>query len=85
MNEEKRNRFVAAITVNAIILIVILAAVIIYQLVDISVLKSRRNNLEKDINYYTEEKQKAENSLDYYKSYDYLLDKAFEKGFVFGK
>lgn len=85
MNEEKRNRFVAAVTVNAIILIVILAAVIIYQLVDISVLKSRRSRLEKDITYYAQETQKAENSLDYYKSYDYLLDKAFEKGFVFGK
>ena len=85
MNEEKHNRFFAAVTVNAIILIVILVAVIIYQLVNYFILDSRRDDLTNDIEFYTLEALKAENSLDYYKSYDYLLDKAFEKGFIFGK
>ncbi|MDE5721656.1 MAG: hypothetical protein K2I30_02810 [Clostridia bacterium] len=84
MNEEKRNRFVAAITVNAVILFVILVAVIIYQIVDIAVLKSKRDNLKAEIDYYTTETEKESDSLDYYKSKDYLLDKAFEYGFVFG-
>ncbi|MDE6613220.1 MAG: hypothetical protein K2K28_01545 [Clostridia bacterium] len=84
MNEEKRNRFVAAITVNAVILFAILIAVIIYQIVDIAVLKSKRDNLKAEIDYYTSETEKEGDSLDYYKSKDYLLDKAFEYGFVFG-
>lgn len=45
MGEEKRNRIIAAITVNAIILIFIIVAVIIYQLVTISVLNARKKEL----------------------------------------
>ncbi|MDE6104498.1 MAG: hypothetical protein K2O41_03865 [Clostridia bacterium] len=84
MNEEKRNRFVAAITVNAVILFVILVAVIIYQIVDIAVLKNKRDKLQTEIDYYTTETEKEGDSLEYYKSKEYLLDKAFEYGFVFG-
>ena len=45
MGEEKRNKIVAAITVNAILLIFIILAVLIAQIVQISVLKRRRNQL----------------------------------------
>lgn len=85
MTEEKRNRLVAAVTVNVILLIVILAAVCIYQLVEIVTL----NNLKKDINAkidtYQTETNKNSQTLDYYKSEEGLLDKAYEYGFVFGK
>lgn len=45
MGEEKRNKIVAAITVNAILLIFIILAVLIAQIVQISILKRRRNEL----------------------------------------
>ena len=49
MNESKRNKMVAAITVNVIILIAVLVSVVIYQLVDIYVLTSRRDKLKAEI------------------------------------
>lgn len=45
MGEEKHNKIVAAITVNAILLIFIILAVLIAQIVQISVLKRRRSEL----------------------------------------
>ncbi len=85
MTEEKRNRIIAAATVNVILLIVILAAVCIYQLVELSVLKKNKQVIEERINFYQHETEKNEKTLDYYKSEEGLLDKAYEFGFVFGK
>ncbi|MDE6597617.1 MAG: hypothetical protein K2K60_03150 [Clostridia bacterium] len=84
MAEEKRNRILAAVIINLIVLLAILAAVAIYQLVDIAVLKSRRNKLNSELNQYIEATEKLENSYEYYQSYDYLMDKAYEFGFVPG-
>ena len=47
-NEEKRKRIIAAFTVSGVILIVILFAVVIYQIVEISVLSERRSKLRED-------------------------------------
>lgn len=49
MGEEKRNKIVAAITVNAIMLIFIILAVLIAQIVQISVLKRRRDQLKSEL------------------------------------
>ena len=85
MTEEKRNRLLAAVTVNVILLIAVLAAVVIYQLVEITSISRRRADIEKQIDYYQTQTDLAQNTLDYYKSYEGLLDKAYEYGFVFGK
>ncbi len=45
MGEEKRNKIVAAVTVNAILLIFIILAVLIAQIVQISVLRRRKAEL----------------------------------------
>lgn len=84
MAEEKRNRIIAAVTINLIILLAILAAVAIYQLVDIAVLSRRRDKLASEVSEYVRLTEKAEVSYNYYQSYDYLLDKAYEFGFVPG-
>ena len=47
-NEEKRKRIIAAFTVSGVILIVILFAVVIYQIIEISVLSERRNRLREE-------------------------------------
>lgn len=85
MAEEKRNRLVAAITVNLILLIVILAAVCIYQIVEMVTLSKVKKDVENQIAYYQTQTEKSEKTLDYYKSQQGLLDKAYEYGFVFEK
>ncbi len=84
MNESKRNKMVAAITVNVIILIAVLVSVVIYQLVDIYVLTSRRDKLKAEISDIKQKIETTQDTLEYYKSESYLLDKAFELGYVFG-
>ena len=84
MNESKRNKMVAAITVNVVLLIAVLVAVVIYQLVDIYVLTSRRDKLKAEVETIEQEIGDMKISLEYYKSESYLLDKAFELGYVFG-
>ena len=85
MTEEKRNRLLAAVTLNVILLIAILAAVCIYQLVEMVTLKNRKGSIESRISYYQTETEKNQKTLEYYKSEEGLLDKAYEYGFVFGK
>lgn len=83
MTGEKRNRLVAALTVNAIILIVILAAVVIYQLVEIGYLSRRSKEIKNQIEVYQTLTEREQNTLDYYKSEEGLLDLAYQYGFVF--
>lgn len=45
MSEEKRNKIAVAITVNAILLVFIIAVIVIAQIVQISVLSKRKNQL----------------------------------------
>lgn len=85
MTEEKRNRIISAVTVNAVILIFILVAVAIYQIVDITVISRRRKDLQKQYDAYVRETENLNATLDYYKSAEGLLDKAYEYGWVFQK
>lgn len=55
MGEEKRNRITAAITINAVLLVFIIVAVLIAQIVQISVLTRRKNALLEE--YYRIERQ----------------------------
>ena len=83
MNESKRNKLIAAVTVNVVILIAVLVAVVIYQLVNICVLTKRRDRLQAEVTTINKEIENMEVSLEYYKSKDYLMDKALELGYVF--
>lgn len=48
MGEEKRNKITAAVTINAVLLVFIIVAVLIAQVVQISVLKRRKATLLKE-------------------------------------
>ncbi len=50
-NEEKRKRIIASVTVAGVILIVVLFVVVICQIVDICVLKARRDRLKYEYEY----------------------------------
>ncbi len=65
-DQEKRKRTIAAATVAGVILIVILFAVVIYQIVDICVLKERRNKLQEQYNEVVAEMQEKEDWLEKY-------------------
>ena len=71
----------AAITVNVILLIAILTAVIIYQLIVIGIGSVQKRALEKEISEYQEKIEQGQKDLDYLKSEQFLLEKAFELKF----
>ena len=85
MEEQRRIRMAAAITVNVILLIAILTAVIIYQLISIGLGNAQRKALQKEISEYEQKVEQGEKDLDYLKSEQFLLDKAFEMGYTFAK
>ncbi len=85
MTEEKRNRLIAAVTVNVILLIAILTVVCIFQITEMVRYDNLIKDMDERIEYLGSETNKLNNSLDYYKSDEGLLDKAYEFGFVFGK
>lgn len=60
MKEEKHNRVVAAITVNAVLLVFILVAIIIAQIVQISVLNRRKEELQTTYAALQVEKESAQ-------------------------
>jgi len=73
----------AAITVNVILLVAILTAVLIYQLITIGVLSGQRRELESKVNEYTEKLEQGEKDLEYLKSEQFLLDEALKLGYYF--
>ena len=80
MSEEKRNKIIAAVTVNAIILIFIIVAVIIYQIVEISVLNARKKALYDELYVVTQRYEHAEDILDRLQNDDEFLRIILELG-----
>ena len=66
VNLEKRNRIMAAVTVVSVLLIAILAAILIYQMVEMNILASRKKQMEQELKYTQSEIEKCENWLEYY-------------------
>lgn len=83
MNEQKRNRLAAAITVNVILLIVVLVAVLVYQLAAMSLGKSKRSYLESEIARYEQMKNDAQSDLERLQAEQGILDILFKEGYVF--
>lgn len=78
MGEEKRNKIVAAITVNAILLVFIILAVLIAQVVQISVLKRRRNELKAELQAYVAKYESAEDILEELEACEGIYQKIIE-------
>ena len=85
MADEKRNRIIAAVTVNVIILIFILAAVLVYQLVQISRVTRNKKDIINQIEQLEQETDNMETNLGYWQSQAGLEDLAYQYGFVYGK
>ena len=85
MTDEKRNRIVAAVTVNVIILIFVLAAVLVYQLVQISRVSHNKKDIINQIEQLEQATDNMETNLGYWQSRAGLEDLAYQYGFVYGK
>lgn len=82
MSDEKRNRLVAAATVNVILLIVIFSAIIIYQLVVMGSMRSKRDALREEITQYEEATEDLDDDLNNrLKAQWYLQLKLIEYGY----
>ena len=66
MSEEKRNRIIGAFSVTAVFLIFILAAVIVYQIIEIAVLAGKRNSDLATLNRIQSQIEEKQDDLDYY-------------------
>ena len=82
-NEEKRKRIIAAFTVSGVILIVILFAVVIYQIIEISVLSERRSKLRQEYEQILERIEEGSEWLENYElNKDAIMYKlALENGY----
>lgn len=80
MTEEKRNRIVAAITVNAIILIAVLVVVVVYQMVIIATSRAYLKSLREQIDSYQQQMQQDMDDMERLQSEEFLRDKLVEFG-----
>lgn len=80
MTEEKRCRLIAAVTVNLILLLAILTAVLIYQLVVLTNRRALYNQIRSEIEYYQQKTEESEDYLERLQSEEYLMSKLFEYG-----
>lgn len=78
MTEEKRNRLIAAVTVNVILLIAILAVVCIYQIVEMVTLNNYKKDMQNQIEQWEQEIESDRKSIEYFTSQKGLEDKAYE-------
>ena len=85
MTDEKRNRIIVAVTVNLILLLAILAAVAIYQIVQITIISRNKKDIINEIAQLQQLTEKEQNSLDYWQSNAGLEDLAYKFGFAYGR
>ncbi len=74
MNETKKNRLAAAITVNVILLIAVLVVVLICQIAALVNKNNEKQRLENEIRQYEQAIEQGEDELEYLKSEQYLFD-----------
>lgn len=77
MTEEKRNRIIVAVTVNLVVLVFILIAVVVAQLVTIGVLNRRKQELLDEYTVYEDELKTAEDLAEKLEN-----DEAFRKWYL---
>ena len=81
MKSQKRDRIVAAVTVNVVLLLVILVGVMVYQLVTIFVLNKNKDEIEKEYSSIVSQIESMESVIetitdcqDRQELLDYILD-----------
>ena len=83
MTESKAKRLIVAFTVGAVVLIVTLLSVLIFQLISIGVKKNRERELDNAIMSYKQMIIDEENNLKAYSSKWFIEMRARELGYVY--
>ena len=83
MDGQKKNRIVAALTVNAVILLVILVAALIYTMSAIVIKAKYVKELQAEIARYKQLIDEGEKTLEDMQSDQHLLYLALKAGYVF--
>ena len=83
MNEGKLKKVIVASTVGAVLLLVILIAVMIFQLISINVHKRNDAALDEQIGIYKELKETNEDALKERSTYWWIVQRARELGYYF--
>ena len=81
--EKKFKNLIVAGTVGAVLLLVILLSVMIFQIISISVEKKKLNELEEQIAIYKELIEDGENTVEARTSRWWIIERARELGYVF--
>ena len=82
MTSQKRNRLIAAATVNAVLLLLILVGIMVYQLVTIFVLNKNNTDLENQISQTNGNIENMKNDIEYYKTDEGLIGLMIEYGLL---
>lgn len=83
MKEEKLKKIVTAITATGVLLAVILVSVIIYQLISLSLLKNKKDELTERMEYYNTVIETTQNEIEKNSAYWYIEQKAREYGMIY--
>lgn len=83
MTEKKFKNLIVAGTVGAVLLLVILLSVMIFQIISISVEKKKLNELEEQIAIYKELIEDGEDTVEARTSRWWIIERARELGYVF--
>lgn len=83
MTEKKAKNLIVAGTIGAILLIVILLSVMLFQLISISVEKKELAELEEQISIYKELVANGEDTVEARTSRWWIIERARELGYVF--
>lgn len=83
MTEEKGRRVKIAVSVGAVLLLVILLMVWVYQMIAIGVKRRYNDELDAKITYYLEIKDDADKVLERRATLEWIEERARELGYVF--
>ncbi len=84
MDVQKRNRLIAAGTVATVLLLIVLVAIMIYQLVVIVDLNDRKKQLQEEYTRLESEIDDYDSLLEYYEDLDKMKDLAIKLGIIGG-
>lgn len=84
MDLQKRNRLIAAGTVATVLLLIVLVAIMIYQLVVIVDLNDRKKQLQEEYTRLESEIDDYDSLLEYYEDLDKMKDLAIKLGIIGG-
>lgn len=83
MTESKRKRIVVACTVGAVLLVVMLAFVMVYQLISMKIMDNKLSELNSAIAYYEQLIEEGTDTYEARSTLNWIKMRAYELGYEF--